>query len=181
MRASRRHPGRAAGDPQTPPCRTGLGPSRLQSSPLSSELTDSTQNASRPRFSLDDTKFAPRCPRQAYDLTLDMLVRPAGFGKRKAYGSHQFRCSTVPCSWIRGGRAGRCQSVGTPVVGRPGCATVSVRFQDSLDEISTEWEHAPLDILIAAAPWRTSRWHRGQKHYSGFPPRLIGVADCCCR
>jgi transposase len=42
-----------------------------------------------------------------------------------------------------------------------------VRSQDSLDEISTEWEHAPLDILIAAAPWRTFRWHRGPKHYSG--------------
>jgi hypothetical protein len=33
------------------------------------------------------------------------------------------------------------------------------------------------DIL----PWRTFRWYYGQGHYSGFPPRLIGVAGCCCR
>src|SRR6476620_10217166 len=29
-------------------------------------------------FSLDGTKFAPRRPWQAYDLILDVLVRPAG-------------------------------------------------------------------------------------------------------
>jgi hypothetical protein len=35
-----------------------------------------------------------------------------------------------------------------------------------LDEISTAWENAPLDIFASAAPWLTFRWHRGQKHYS---------------
>ena len=53
------------------------------------------------------------------------------------------------------------------VVSQPERAAVSVRCQDSLDEIRTEWECAPLDILIGAAPWRTFRWRRGQKHYSG--------------
>jgi hypothetical protein len=23
--------------------------------------------------------------------------------------------------------------------------------------------------------------YRGQRNFPGFPPRLIGVADCCCR
>ncbi len=50
---------------------------------------------------------------------------------------------------------------------QPGCATVSVRSQDSFEENSTEWERAPLDAFAGAAPWRTFRWYRGQKHYSG--------------
>lgn len=54
-----------------------------------------------------------------------------------------------------------------PEAGRPGRATVSVRSQHSLDETCTDWERVPLDVLAGAAPWRTFRWHRGQKHYSG--------------
>ena len=50
---------------------------------------------------------------------------------------------------------------------QPEGATVSVRPRESLDEISTAWENAPLDMFASAAPWRTFRWHRGQKHYSG--------------
>lgn len=54
-----------------------------------------------------------------------------------------------------------------PEAGCPGCATVSVRSKHSLDEMCTDWARAPLDVLAGAAPWRTFRWHRGQKHYSG--------------
>ena len=69
---------------------------------------------------------------------------------------------------------------GCPVVDGPD-ATVSIRNKETMAEYSTDWGLATSDLLSAAMPWRTFRWHRGQKHYSGFPPRPIGVADCCCR
>ncbi|MGP3964634.1 TnsA-like heteromeric transposase endonuclease subunit [Nonomuraea polychroma] len=37
-----------------------------------------------------------------------------------------------------------------------GTAAVSCRFMD-----------APVQEMLAAGPWRTFRWHHGQKHYSG--------------
>lgn len=46
-------------------------------------------------------------------------------------------------------------------------ATVSVRNRETLAEHSTAWGHASVDLLTAAMPWRTFRWYRGQKHYSG--------------
>lgn len=37
-----------------------------------------------------------------------------------------------------------------------GTAVVECRFGD-----------APVGAMLGAGPWRTFRWHRGQKHYSG--------------
>jgi hypothetical protein len=50
---------------------------------------------------------------------------------------------------------------------RPVGATVAVRRGDDLSELSTNWALATADLLSEAAPWRTFRWYRGQKHYSG--------------
>lgn len=46
-------------------------------------------------------------------------------------------------------------------------APVSYRRADDLSDVTREWTAVGIDQLIAAAPWRTFRWHRGQKHYSG--------------
>lgn len=46
-------------------------------------------------------------------------------------------------------------------------APVSYRRADDLSDVTREWTAVCIDQLIAAAPWRTFRWHRGQKHYSG--------------
>lgn len=46
-------------------------------------------------------------------------------------------------------------------------AMVSVRRKDTLSEFSTGWSLATADLLSDAVPWRTFRWYRGQKHYSG--------------
>lgn len=64
---------------------------------------------------------------------------------------------------VSGGCHGDCMADG----GRPGSARVFVRRGDSLDEVCATWEHASLDLLGSAVPWRTFRWYRGQKHYSG--------------
>ncbi|MFL0239387.1 TnsA-like heteromeric transposase endonuclease subunit [Mycobacterium sp. SMC-17] len=45
--------------------------------------------------------------------------------------------------------------------------SVSYRRADDLSEVAREWTSAGIDELANAAPWRTFRWHRGQKHYSG--------------
>ena len=47
-------------------------------------------------------------------------------------------------------------------------ATVSVRNRETLAEQSSAWGHASVGLLTAAMPWRTFRWYRGQKHYSGI-------------
>jgi hypothetical protein len=60
-------------------------------------------------------------------------------------------------------------------------ATVAYRRSSDAQEIERPWCEASAVELLAAVPWRTFRWFKGQKHYSGFPPRLNGVADCCCR
>ena len=45
--------------------------------------------------------------------------------------------------------------------------TVSYRRSDDLSEVTREWPAAGIDELAAAVPWRSFRWYRGQKHYSG--------------
>ncbi len=45
--------------------------------------------------------------------------------------------------------------------------SVSYRRADDLSEVAGEWAAAGADELASATPWRTFRWHRGQKHYSG--------------
>lgn len=54
-----------------------------------------------------------------------------------------------------------------PGVAQSDGATVSVRHRDTLSEVRSAWESASVDMFASAAPWRTFRWHRGQKHYSG--------------
>lgn len=54
-----------------------------------------------------------------------------------------------------------------PEAGRSRKTTVSIRSRDSLEEVRTEWDEAPIDLFYNAAPWRTFRWYHGQKHYSG--------------
>ena len=54
-----------------------------------------------------------------------------------------------------------------PRGGQPAEATVSVRNKDDLSEFSKDWNLTTTDLLSNAAPWRTFRWYRGQKHYSG--------------
>lgn len=46
-------------------------------------------------------------------------------------------------------------------------ATVSIRRQRGPLVEDREWGTAPVDLLQSARPWRTFRWYRGQKHYSG--------------
>ncbi|MDX1873283.1 TnsA-like heteromeric transposase endonuclease subunit [Mycolicibacterium sp. 120266] len=46
-------------------------------------------------------------------------------------------------------------------------ASVSYRRADDLSEVAREWTAAGIDELTNATPWRTFRWYRGQKHYSG--------------
>jgi len=45
--------------------------------------------------------------------------------------------------------------------------TVSVRGANGSLIENREWSGASIDQLAAAAPWRTFRWYRGQRHYSG--------------
>jgi len=44
-----------------------------------------------------------------------------------------------------------------------------VKFRSTVDgsELSSPWRDVSASTLQDAAPWRTFRWHRGQKHYSG--------------
>lgn len=51
--------------------------------------------------------------------------------------------------------------------GKASTVSVSYRRSDDLSEVAREWAAAGIDELANAAPWRTFRWHRGQKHYSG--------------
>ncbi|WP_406140985.1 TnsA-like heteromeric transposase endonuclease subunit [Streptomyces sp. NBC_01089] len=44
---------------------------------------------------------------------------------------------------------------------------VSVRQADELVAEDLEWGSVPLDLLRDAQPWRTFRWFKGQRHYSG--------------
>ncbi|MEI7030110.1 hypothetical protein [Streptomyces pratensis] len=44
---------------------------------------------------------------------------------------------------------------------------VSIRCGDEAVAEDLEWSSVPLGLLRTARPWRTFRWHQGQKHYSG--------------
>ncbi|KUH37111.1 transposase [Streptomyces kanasensis] len=46
-------------------------------------------------------------------------------------------------------------------------ATVSIRHQRGALVEDQDWRTVPADLLQSACPWRTFRWHKGQKHYSG--------------
>ncbi|MEV5363582.1 TnsA-like heteromeric transposase endonuclease subunit [Streptomyces cellulosae] len=46
-------------------------------------------------------------------------------------------------------------------------ATVSIRQQRGVLVEDRDWSTAPVDLLQSACPWRTFRWYKGQKHYSG--------------
>ncbi|MCW1957609.1 MAG: TnsA-like heteromeric transposase endonuclease subunit [Mycobacterium sp.] len=50
---------------------------------------------------------------------------------------------------------------------QPPPVTVSYRRSDDLSEVTREWPAAGIDELAGAVPWRSFRWYRGQKHYSG--------------
>ncbi|MFF6875068.1 TnsA-like heteromeric transposase endonuclease subunit [Streptomyces sp. NPDC012474] len=45
--------------------------------------------------------------------------------------------------------------------------TVSVRRRNSDAVEERAWVAASSDLLRSAVPWRTFRWYKGQKHYSG--------------
>lgn len=45
--------------------------------------------------------------------------------------------------------------------------TVSIRQRRGLLVEDRDWSTAPVDLLQSACPWRTFRWYKGQKHYSG--------------
>jgi hypothetical protein len=53
------------------------------------------------------------------------------------------------------------------VVAEPNSVSVHVRFPAEDSEFVCSWGDVDADALSAALPWRTFRWHRGQKHYSG--------------
>jgi hypothetical protein len=44
---------------------------------------------------------------------------------------------------------------------------VSIRSPVDRSEVSLPWGLATTAVLASAAPWRTFRWHKGQRHYSG--------------
>ncbi|MEU9413340.1 TnsA-like heteromeric transposase endonuclease subunit [Streptomyces sp. NPDC048281] len=46
-------------------------------------------------------------------------------------------------------------------------AAVSARSRDGKCFEGLSWRTAPIDLLASTTPWRTFRWYRGQKHYSG--------------
>ena len=51
--------------------------------------------------------------------------------------------------------------------GTPSENTVSFRDAETLKEHSIDWDLATGDLLVRAAPWRTFRWYKNQRHYSG--------------
>ena len=61
------------------------------------------------------------------------------------------------------------------VTGIPTSMTVSYRPANSVSGKTSEatpertepWTLAGLDSVMSASPWRTFRWQRGQRHYSG--------------
>jgi hypothetical protein len=46
-------------------------------------------------------------------------------------------------------------------------ARVSIQSSADRSEVSLPWELTTTEVLASAAPWRTFRWHKGQRHYSG--------------
>jgi hypothetical protein len=54
-----------------------------------------------------------------------------------------------------------------PGVVRPQSMRVAIRRSDDRSEVYLPWERAAVELLLSAAPWRTFRWHHGQRHFSG--------------
>ena len=50
---------------------------------------------------------------------------------------------------------------------RPQSAILSIRCAADGSKVSLPWERATTEALSSAGPWRTFRWHDGQRHYSG--------------
>jgi hypothetical protein len=50
---------------------------------------------------------------------------------------------------------------------RSEAVSVSIRRPADGSEVSLPWERATPEALSSAAPWRTFRWHDGQRHFSG--------------
>lgn len=46
-------------------------------------------------------------------------------------------------------------------------AVIAVRRPEDGSEVSAPFTQATIDALSSALPWRTFRWYRGQRHYSG--------------
>jgi hypothetical protein len=55
-----------------------------------------------------------------------------------------------------------------PTVAEPRDVMVSFRSCSDGSEVSRPWPTITLDDLKGAAPWRTFRWWKGQRHYSGW-------------
>jgi hypothetical protein len=53
------------------------------------------------------------------------------------------------------------------VAAKPCLVTVHVRLSARDSEFVCPWAAANVDTLASALPWRTFRWYKGQKHYSG--------------
>lgn len=49
----------------------------------------------------------------------------------------------------------------------PDSVSVSFRSSDNAAEVVSPWCTVDADALAMASPWRTFRWYKGQKHYSG--------------
>jgi hypothetical protein len=49
-----------------------------------------------------------------------------------------------------------------------GSVLVSVRGADGASADDLEWARVSVERLGDALPWRTFRWHKGQKHFPGF-------------
>lgn len=50
---------------------------------------------------------------------------------------------------------------------RAASITVSLRGPDGSQVENREWSTSSIDLLAVASPWRTFRWYKGQRHYSG--------------
>src|ERR1017187_9525970 len=59
------------------------------------------------------------------------------------------------------------RGAGMPGVVRPQSLSVSIRRSADSSEVSMPWERLTAEALSSAAPWRTFRWHKGQRHFSG--------------
>ncbi|MEZ0108764.1 hypothetical protein ABH920_002765 [Catenulispora sp. EB89] len=51
--------------------------------------------------------------------------------------------------------------------GTPSSAQVSLRKADGKTVADRPWNEVPAESFRGAEPWRTFRWHKDQKHYSG--------------
>lgn len=54
-----------------------------------------------------------------------------------------------------------------PGVVQPQSVMVSIRRSADSSEVSLPWEQTTTEVFASAGPWRTFRWHKGQRHFSG--------------